>query len=142
MSFSDSRWSGDVTRSYSDIVTYDSPSRGCILRVRLKCPIITPDGKPGYDAEIINEAGEPDIATYFFTGVWLNEDQIINQEAILEVFIWDENSQPFYDEAVRLNLEVKVLIPETQTMSAQVQVSGTDASVKQFTHWFYNEEKV
>lgn len=63
-----------------DIVTYQSPYYGRALRVRLSVPIVTPHGKPGFDAVIINEEGEPDIAGYFFTSVWLDTDQIIKEQ--------------------------------------------------------------
>ena len=67
-----------MSYNFGDVVTYDSPHYGKPVRVRLSTPIVTPDGEPGFDAVIINEQGEPDIAGYFFTSVWCKESQIIN----------------------------------------------------------------
>lgn len=70
-------------RNYSrgDIVTYHSPSRGHVVRVKLGIPIAAPDdGTPAWDCTIINAQGEPDIATYFFTSAWCKESQIIGKE--------------------------------------------------------------
>lgn len=68
---------GEIKRG--DIVTYASPHYGHNLRVRVQLPFVTPEGKQAWDAVIINEAGEPDIEGYFFTGVWFTEDQVVSR---------------------------------------------------------------
>lgn len=65
---------------YGDIVHYLSPTYGKVLRVRVAARITTPHGKPGFDAVIIDENGEPDIAGYFFTSVWADDDQVVEVE--------------------------------------------------------------